>query len=385
MKRSQNSFRTRRAPEEPTRLPTKQEVTALTADPVQNMCVEMLQRGLHRSFSELFSLLQAARTRRKAAAFTTAAAPLLEEQRDKLETLKLRLIRAEEAGRAGSWSDSCQQRLLLAQYFSSPEDLWLRLHFYHSCADSEQGAASAPAMEAQAFLAEFYLQTDDVEKAKQRAELSLKREDEGMLGLNSQTLMPRFSRVLTEANMRLAEAADDHDTALKLLQESCRTARKIKDESLEGRANLHMGRLYLSKDEHDSAKQLFDSAKEHFLSAQDAGGLAEFYRTMAKFSESKGNTDEVIEFLEKSAEICESSHQHSELADVSMTLCEVYYRKGRYDRAREVALKCFEVSCKAGLTAMLLKAQDVLFTGCSGSTLEAGEDQSMWRAQLRAR
>lgn len=60
---------------------------------------------------------------------------------------------------AGSWSDSCQQRLLLAQYFSSPEDLWLRLHFYHSCADSEQGAASAPAMEAQAFLAEFYLQT----------------------------------------------------------------------------------------------------------------------------------------------------------------------------------------------------------------------------------
>lgn len=65
-----------------------------------------------------------------------------------------------------------------------------------------------------------------MEKAKQRAELSLKREDEGMLGLNSQTLMPRFSRVLTEANMRLAEAADDHDTALMLLQESCRTARK---------------------------------------------------------------------------------------------------------------------------------------------------------------
>ncbi|RVE60726.1 hypothetical protein OJAV_G00184150 [Oryzias javanicus] len=360
MKRSQISFRTRRAPEEPARLPTKQEIAALTSDPVQNMCVEMLQRGLHRSFSELFSLLQAARTQRKAAAFTAAAAPPLEEQEDKLETLKLRLTRAEEAGRAGSWSDWCRQRLLLAQYFSSPDNLWLRLHFYHSCADAEQGATSAPATEAQVFLAEFYLQTDDVEKAKQWAELSLKREGEGVLGRDCRTLMPRFSRVLFEANLRLAAAADDHDTALELLQESRRTAGKLEDKSLEGRANLHLGRLHLRMTRHDSAEQLFESAKEHFLSAQDAGGLAELYRTMAEFSESKGNPDEVIEFLEKSAEICESSRLHSELADVTMTLCEIYYRKGQYDRVREVALKCFDVSCKAGLTPVLLKAQTMV-------------------------
>lgn len=52
----------------------------------------------------------------------------------------------------------CEHRLFLGQYFSAPEDQWLRIHFYHSCADREQGRHLKPATEARACMAELYLQ-----------------------------------------------------------------------------------------------------------------------------------------------------------------------------------------------------------------------------------
>lgn len=59
---------------------------------------------------------------------------------------------------AGSWSMGCERRLFLGQYFSAPEDHWLSSHFYHSCADREQGGRSRSAIEARACMAELYLQ-----------------------------------------------------------------------------------------------------------------------------------------------------------------------------------------------------------------------------------
>ena len=58
---------------------------------------------------------------------------------------------------AGSWSVVCEQRLSLGQYFSVPEDVWLSLHFYHSCVDRQPGG-SRPVAEARACMAELYLQ-----------------------------------------------------------------------------------------------------------------------------------------------------------------------------------------------------------------------------------
>lgn len=99
-----------------------------------------------------------------------------------METLKRHLIQVEQAERigtqtykraqtqtvdlfsykrlsfTGSWTVACEQRLLLGQYFSAPEDLWLRLHFYQSCVSREHGHRSRPVTEARLCLAELYLQ-----------------------------------------------------------------------------------------------------------------------------------------------------------------------------------------------------------------------------------
>ncbi|XP_040887607.1 tetratricopeptide repeat protein 29 isoform X4 [Toxotes jaculatrix] len=139
---------------------SKEEIAQFRNSVKQNICVQMLQEGYHRSFSELSFLLQSERDRR-AAAEPGSALRLqtpLEEQQDKLETMRQHLSRAEQAERIGSWSVVCEHRLVLGQYFSAPEDLLLSLYFYHSCADREQGGRSRPATEARACMAELYLQ-----------------------------------------------------------------------------------------------------------------------------------------------------------------------------------------------------------------------------------
>eukprot|EP00064_Thunnus_orientalis_P016409 superscaffoldBa00003249_g16474 len=143
---------------------SREEIAQCRNSLKQNICVETLQEGYHRSFSELFSLLRRDQDQRATAEPGTDVlfqSPL-EEQRDKLETMKLHLSLAEKAERTGSWSMVHEQRLFLGRYFSAPEDLWLSKHFYLSCTERQQGSRSRPATEARACLAELYLHQDDV-------------------------------------------------------------------------------------------------------------------------------------------------------------------------------------------------------------------------------
>lgn len=70
----------------------------------QNLCVSMLQEGFHLSFKEFFSLLQRCKSQRLAMGPDNELClkPSLEEQPDKLKTLKEHLTRAEVARRAGN-------------------------------------------------------------------------------------------------------------------------------------------------------------------------------------------------------------------------------------------------------------------------------------------
>lgn len=73
----------------------------------KNICIDMLRRGYHKSFSELFTLIQKWNALREAAGPGSAIwhEKSLEEQPDKLDQLYHFLTGAEAAQRAGKWGD----------------------------------------------------------------------------------------------------------------------------------------------------------------------------------------------------------------------------------------------------------------------------------------
>ncbi|TSL61167.1 Calcitonin gene-related peptide type 1 receptor [Bagarius yarrelli] len=129
----------------------------------QNLCVSMLQEGFHLSFKEFFSLLERWKADRLAAGPDSMLwlKLSLEEQPHKLETLKDYLTRAEAAQRADQHVEVYDNYLALANFFSEPDDTWLREHFYKlslKAARKVEMDSSRREAEANAHLAHLYLE-----------------------------------------------------------------------------------------------------------------------------------------------------------------------------------------------------------------------------------
>ncbi|XP_055369718.1 tetratricopeptide repeat protein 29 isoform X2 [Betta splendens] len=361
--RLKDSLQTDLASDKPAQILSKEDVAQSRNSLMHSICVEMLRGGFHRSFSELFSLLSSEEAQRAAAEPGSALslqAPLAEQQ-DKLETIRLHLCRAEQAERTGSWSVACDQRLLLGLHFSAPEDLWLRLHFYHSCADREQGGRSRPATEARACMAELYLQRGDLEQAKLQAEACLKQaEDGGWMDSAGQPLRLRARQALCRIYSRLADAppaASDHHQALTLLHRGHSMAAESEDKRLQGEAACRLGLAYQRAGDHGTARKLFSTYMQICGTVQDTDGLGEAYEAMARSHDSKGNVDEAVRCLEELADISRSNGMQHKLADACVSLGRIYYSLRQYTRAWESFLQGFAVACDVGDMALLQKAQ----------------------------
>uniref|UniRef100_H2ZNV4 Uncharacterized protein n=1 Tax=Ciona savignyi TaxID=51511 RepID=H2ZNV4_CIOSA len=89
-----------------------------------NMCVEMLKEGFHKSFDELFNLIEQRKKTRLDAGMDSVLwhEKPLQEQTEKLDQLWLHLTKAEAALRVGKWEDVYAARHQLAQYFLSTND-----------------------------------------------------------------------------------------------------------------------------------------------------------------------------------------------------------------------------------------------------------------------
>ncbi|CAM4547064.1 unnamed protein product [Lepidochelys olivacea] len=81
---------------------SKQEAAAYRSSYKKNICIDMLRQGYHKSFSELFTLIQKWNALREASGPGSAIwqQKSLEEQPDKLDQLHHFLTRAEAAQRA---------------------------------------------------------------------------------------------------------------------------------------------------------------------------------------------------------------------------------------------------------------------------------------------
>ncbi|CAB1440206.1 unnamed protein product [Pleuronectes platessa] len=326
--------------EESAQVASKEDISQFRNSLKQNICVQMLQEGHHRSFSELFSLLRSDHDRRAAEPGSALQLDVpLEEHREKLETVKLHLSRAEQAERTGSWSVVCEQRLFLGRYFSAPEDQWLR----------------------------------ELEEAKQQAELCVRQaEDGGWLDLSGRPLRLRACEALWRIYDTLAAApliAANYTEALELLNKGYIMATESEDKHFEGEAAYRLGLAYQLTGDHNTAKKFLNTCMQICGTMQDADGLGKAYKAMAKSMESEGNTDETVHCLEKLVDITRSTGQQDNLADACLCLGNIYYNTHQYSRACEFFLQGFEVACGIGNVDLLQKAQVLL--GCARADVKS--------------
>ncbi|KAM6960347.1 tetratricopeptide repeat protein 29 [Tautogolabrus adspersus] len=323
---------------------------------------------ISKSYTELFFLLSCDRDRRAAAEPGSALSlqTPLEEQRDKLETMRHHLSRAEQAERTRSWTVACEQRLFLGGYFSSVEDLWISLHFYHSCADREHGGRSRPATEARACLAELYLQTGDLEQAKQQAELCIQQAEEGGWLDSGGRPLRLWGRVaMWRIYGRMADPlldAEDYDEALTLLHKGYNMATASEDKHVEAEATYHLGLTNQRAGDHNTAKQFFNMCMQIYGTLEDADGLGRSYKAMAKSLESEEDIDETIRCLEKLADISRNSGLQHNLVDAYLCLGNIYFNRSQYQRACEFFVQGYEVACNLGDVALLERTQAFVAT-----------------------
>ncbi|KAF3698060.1 Tetratricopeptide repeat protein 29 [Channa argus] len=260
-----------------------------------------------RSFSELFSLLRSDQDRRAAAEPGSALSlqTPLEEQQDKLETIKLHLCQAEQAER-----------------------------------------------------------TENLEQARQQAEMCLKQaEDSGWLDSAGQPLRLRACQLLGRIHSQLADAslaASNYQKALTLLHEGYSMAAESQDKQVEGEAAYRLGLAYQCTGDHDTAKKFFNTCMQIFGTLQDADGLGKAYKAMAKSLESQGNIDGTVHCLEELADISRRNGLQYNLVDACLCLGNIFCTMHQYRRACESFLQGYDVACHIGDVALLQKAQVLL-------------------------
>ena len=98
---------------------------------LHNICAEMLEKGFHKSFSELFNLVQQQRREHeRAGPAAVLLEPLIHSDHAKLEYLRVQLTAAEDAERTGNLEGVYVALKSLAQYFDRNQGAWLSFHFH---------------------------------------------------------------------------------------------------------------------------------------------------------------------------------------------------------------------------------------------------------------
>lgn len=101
---------------------------------LHNLCIDMLRRGYHRAYTELFNLVE---DRRKARIEAGPGSYMslevkLEGENNYLDKLRDNLCSAEGHERSKSYHNQYKDVLELANYFKNEDVTWLSDHFYHS-------------------------------------------------------------------------------------------------------------------------------------------------------------------------------------------------------------------------------------------------------------
>ncbi|XP_074849317.1 tetratricopeptide repeat protein 29 isoform X2 [Carettochelys insculpta] len=332
---------------------SKQEAAAYRNSYKKNICIDMLRQGYHKSFSELFTLIQKWNALREAAGPGSAIwqQKSLEEQPDKLDLLHHFLTRAEAAQRAEYYEEVYNNQLHLAYCFNIPEDKWLRNYFYEKCFSTatlikiDGGKKEAEAHANMGLVNEEegqFMKAAEHYEAFHQLTLGRMWKDETGHTYNS-LACEHLWRIYTLLADKMLENKE-HQQAIKTLIKAFEMAKEGSDRKMEGEAAYCLGLAYHSAGEEQTAITNLNTYKDISMELSDVFGLGRAYQAIAKVLVSQGKVMEAIEYLEKFVTVAKTAHLSRGLVDACISLGDIYNERGNYYKACEYFNQAFEAA-----------------------------------------
>ncbi|XP_030743062.2 tetratricopeptide repeat protein 29 [Echinops telfairi] len=341
---------------------SKEEVAAHRNSYKKNICVDMLREGYHKSFTELFYLMEQWDTLREAAKArsTLWLQRPLEEQPDKLDHLYHYLTRAEIAERKEYFEDVYNNLYALACYFNTPEDQWVRNHFYERCFKIAQlikidgGKKEAESHSNMGLLYEEDGQlleaAEHYEAFHQLTQGRIWKDETGrFLNLLACESLLRTYRLLADKMLE----NEDYKQAIKILIKASEIAKEGNDKKMEGEASYYLGLAYWSAGDHKSALTVLNALTKISEDLDDELSLGRAYEAIAKVLQSQREIQGAIKCLKKVLEIARNTFQNLNIVRASTMLGDIYNEKGFYSKASEYFQQAFDTTGELAIVPLM--------------------------------
>ncbi|XP_075055127.1 tetratricopeptide repeat protein 29 isoform X2 [Mixophyes fleayi] len=345
---------------------SREETTIYQNSFKHSICIEMLCQGYHKSFSELFTLIQKWNALRDAGGPGSAIwqKKPLEEQQEKLDQLQHFLTRAEAAQQAGYYEEVYKNQFALAQYFKIQDDHWLSNHFFECCFQTASKITTdggRKEAEAHANLGKVAEEQGQLEKAAEHYEafhhLTVGRLWKDEAGRTHNSLAcENLWRIYTLLSDKMLENKEWHE-AIKTLIKALNMAREGHDKNLEGEAAYRLGLAHISSGNPQTAIKSLTTYMEISKDLRDNVGLGKAYEAMAKALESQGKIVESIEYLENFIDVANSSNLYQSLAETCICLGDIFNARGNYEKACQYFSQAYEAAVSLGEIPLIEEAQ----------------------------
>ncbi|XP_073086545.1 tetratricopeptide repeat protein 29 isoform X1 [Manis javanica] len=334
---------------------SKEEVAAHRNSYKKNICVDMLRNGYHKSFTELFTLMEQWDAHREAARVRSLfwLQKPLEEQPDKLDHFYRYLTRAEAAERKEYFEDVYNNLYALASCFNNSEDKWVRNYFYERCfkiaqlikIDGGKKEAEAHAHMGLLFEEEGQLleAAEHYEAFHQLTQGRIWKDETGcFLNLLACKSLLRTYRLLSDKMLENKE----YKQAIRILIKASEIAKEGNDKKMEGEASYYLGLAYLAAGELETALTVLSTYSKISTDLDDDLSLERAYEAIAKVLQSQGEMTEAIKYLKKVVKIARNNFQSLDVVRASTMLGDIYNKKGCYNKASEYFQQAFDTTAE---------------------------------------
>uniref|UniRef100_A0A8D1SMQ1 Tetratricopeptide repeat protein 29 n=1 Tax=Sus scrofa TaxID=9823 RepID=A0A8D1SMQ1_PIG len=334
---------------------SKEEVAAYRNSYKKNICVDMLRDGYHKSFTELFALMEKWDAQREAARLSSLlwVQRPLEEQPDKLDHFYHYLTRAEAAERKEYFEEVYNNLYALACYFNNSEDKWVRNHFYERCfkiaqlikVDGGKKEAEAHAHMGLLFEEEGQLleAAEHYEAFHQLTQGRIWTDETGrFLNLLACESLLRTYRLLSDKMLENKE----YKQAIRILIKASEIAKAGNDKKMEGEASYYLGLAHLAAGEYETALAVLNTYGKISADLDDDLSLGRAYEATAKVLQSQGQMTEAIQYLKKVVNIARNNFQSLDFVRASTMLGDIFNEKGSYHKASEYFQQAFDTTAE---------------------------------------